>query len=114
MVAVLAALVIGILGVAIYWSQWFEPDDPPVEEPQRQHRRRFARRSRSGIVRCPEMIALPAGTFMMGSPADERGRSNVEGTSRSVTIRKSFALGRFEVTVGEFSAFMSVDRHVGR
>ena len=28
---------------------------------------------------CPEMVALPAGQFMMGSPADEPGRQKVEG-----------------------------------
>ena len=32
---------------------------------------------------CPEMVALPAGEFMMGSPENERGHLDVEHLSRS-------------------------------
>jgi formylglycine-generating enzyme required for sulfatase activity len=56
---------------------------------------------------CPEMVALPAGQFMMGSPEGERGRENVEGLPRRVVIPKRFAIGKFEVTVDQFSAFVS-------
>lgn len=56
---------------------------------------------------CPEMVALPTGTFMMGSPDGESGRENVEGAPRRVTIAKRFAIGRFEVTVDQFSAFVA-------
>ena len=31
---------------------------------------------------CPEMVVVPAGSFMMGSPADEEGRSEDEGPQR--------------------------------
>lgn len=108
-VAIIAALVIGILGIAIYWlDQWFGPEDPPAPASQGIS----AETARSPVAfrdcpTCPEMIALPAGEFMMGSPTSERGRSNVEGTPRAVTIRKPFALGRFEVTVEQFSTFVS-------
>jgi len=54
---------------------------------------------------CPEMVELPAGEFMMGSPDDEPGRKQVEGPPRRVVISKRFALGKFEVTVEQFSAF---------
>ena len=35
---------------------------------------------------CPEMVVVPAGTFMMGSPASEDGRDDVEGPQHAVTI----------------------------
>jgi sulfatase modifying factor 1 len=54
---------------------------------------------------CPEMVALPAGEFMMGSPKDERGRQASEGLPRRVVIPRRIAIGRFEVTVDQFSTF---------
>jgi len=56
---------------------------------------------------CPEMVELPAGEFMMGSPQDERGRDWTEGPQRRVVIAKRFALGRFEVTVDQLAAFVA-------
>ena len=35
---------------------------------------------------CPEMVVLPAGEFMMGSPESEKGRNKDEGPQRKVTI----------------------------
>jgi formylglycine-generating enzyme required for sulfatase activity len=55
---------------------------------------------------CPEMIVIPAGTFTMGSPANEPGRYDVEGPQRSVSIRQ-FAVGKFDVTRGQWAAFVS-------
>ena len=62
---------------------------------------------------CPEMVVIPAGTFMMGSPASEEGRSDDEGPQHRVTLR-SFALGRLEVTRSEYAAFVTAtDRGSG-
>jgi len=55
---------------------------------------------------CPEMVALPAGEFMMGAPANEVGRKDYEGLPRRVVIPKRFAIGRFMVTVDQFSRFV--------
>lgn len=55
---------------------------------------------------CPEMVVIPAGSFMMGSPANEKGRSRDEGPQRLVTLREPIALGRFPVTVREFRTFV--------
>lgn len=54
---------------------------------------------------CPEMVVLPAGEFMMGSPASERGHVDVEGLPRRVAIPRRIAIGKFEVTVDQISAF---------
>ena len=53
---------------------------------------------------CPEMVVVPAGTFTMGSPASEEGRNANEGPEHTVRVG-SFALGRYEVTRGEYAAF---------
>ena len=56
---------------------------------------------------CPEMVVIPAGSFMMGSPEDEEGRDDDEGPQHLVTIGAPFALGKYEVTRGQFSHFVS-------
>ena len=83
---------------------------------------------------CPEMIVVPAGTFIMGSPETEEGRLRavyaedgtaiiwtsideielpveegqrlvvVEGPQRYVTIDSAFAVGVYEVTFVEWNA----------
>jgi formylglycine-generating enzyme required for sulfatase activity len=53
---------------------------------------------------CPEMVVVPAGSFIMGSPASEAGRKNDEGPLRRVTIRQPFAVSKFEITFDEFDA----------
>jgi formylglycine-generating enzyme required for sulfatase activity len=54
---------------------------------------------------CPEMVAIPAGRFLMGSPPGEAGRLNNEGPQRWVDVPR-FALGKYEVTQGEWLAVM--------
>jgi formylglycine-generating enzyme required for sulfatase activity len=54
---------------------------------------------------CPRMVVIPAGNFTMGSPASEAERGLDEGPQRQVSIAQPFALGRSEVTVGEFRRF---------
>ncbi len=53
---------------------------------------------------CPEMVVVPAGRFMMGSPQSEEGRYSDEGPQRRVTIARPFAVGKFEVTFAEWDA----------
>ncbi len=55
---------------------------------------------------CPEMVVVPAGAFTMGSPASEPGRNTWEGPQHLVTIARPFAVGKFEVTVDQFAAFV--------
>ncbi|MEE8246283.1 MAG: SUMF1/EgtB/PvdO family nonheme iron enzyme, partial [Alphaproteobacteria bacterium] len=55
---------------------------------------------------CPELVLIPAGDFLMGSPKSERGRDRDEGPQHPVSIRQAFALGKYEVTRGEYAAFV--------
>src|SRR5262249_22422074 len=50
-----------------------------------------------------EMVRVPAGTFLMGSPDSEQGRNENEGPQHSVTI-SSFYMGKYEVTKAQWRA----------
>jgi len=54
---------------------------------------------------CPVMVGIPAGTFVMGSPASEPGRFDTEGPQHSVSV-KAFALGKYDVTIDQFLTFL--------
>jgi formylglycine-generating enzyme required for sulfatase activity len=48
-----------------------------------------------------DMIAIPSGNFVMGSPDSEEGRSNTESPQHSVTITP-FYMGKFTVTQAQW------------
>lgn len=54
---------------------------------------------------CPEMVMLPAGRFLMGSPENEAERFDWEGPQHEVMISRLFALGRYAVTFEEYDYF---------
>lgn len=51
-----------------------------------------------------DMVPVPAGTFVMGSPASEPGRNADEGPEHKVTL-KAFYIGAKEVTWSEYDEF---------
>ena len=51
----------------------------------------------------PEMIVVPSGSFLMGSPPDEEDRRATEGPQRAVTV-PSFALAATTVTFDQWAA----------
>ena len=53
---------------------------------------------------CPEMVVVPVGSYMMGSPPSETGRDADEGPVHRVTINEPFAVGRYEVTFAQWDA----------
>ena len=53
---------------------------------------------------CPELLEVPAGQFLMGSPPGEPGRGDDEGPQHTVTIARPFAAGKYEVTFEEWDA----------
>ncbi len=57
---------------------------------------------------CPEMVVLPSGGFMMGSPESEERRSGNEGPVRRVFVPKPFAVSKYEVTFDEWDACAAV------
>ncbi len=63
---------------------------------------------------CPELVRVPEGSFMMGSPDSEEGRRTDEGPQRQVTIAKPFAAGKFEVTFDEWDACVSAGGCTGK
>ncbi|HTI96813.1 MAG TPA: SUMF1/EgtB/PvdO family nonheme iron enzyme [Rudaea sp.] len=54
----------------------------------------------------PPLVVIPTGSFMMGAPAGESGARASEQPQRQVTIDAGFALGRNDVSVGEFRVFI--------
>ncbi len=51
----------------------------------------------------PELVWIAPGTFLMGSPATEAGRSSDEGPQTQVTLTRGFYMGKYEVTQSEFA-----------
>jgi formylglycine-generating enzyme required for sulfatase activity len=47
---------------------------------------------------CPDMVAIPAGSFMMGAPQGEKDSDSTEEPLHAVTIDKPFAISKSELT----------------
>lgn len=60
-----------------------------------------------------EMVAVPGGSFLMGSPDDEPLRDADEGPVRKVTL-SPFWMGKVEVTWDEYLAFFRATSSQGR
>ncbi|MBX3728221.1 MAG: SUMF1/EgtB/PvdO family nonheme iron enzyme [Candidatus Sumerlaeia bacterium] len=50
------------------------------------------------------LVRVPAGSFVMGSPSSERGRSSNESPQTSVTLSRAFYLGKYPVTQSQWLA----------
>jgi len=64
----------------------------------------FAAPGHRDCAECPEMVVLPAGSFMMGSASTEPGHDPNEAPLHEVTFATPFAIGRYEVTYDEWDA----------
>src|SRR5205085_9680464 len=70
--------------------------------------------------KCPEVVVVPAGAFTMGSSASEKSWAASHGgdlasvadesPQHQVSLR-SFALGKYDVTRGEYAAFVRETGH---
>ena len=61
---------------------------------------------------CPEMVVVPKGRFTMGAPAGEEETLPEQWRGHSVpqhlvTIRRKFAIGKFDVTRDEYAQFVT-------
>lgn len=56
---------------------------------------------------CPEMVVVPKGSFIMGTPADELQREPGEDPQHRVTFEHPFAVGRFSVSFDEWDACLA-------
>jgi formylglycine-generating enzyme required for sulfatase activity len=76
--------------------------DPYVLKPEAERALKAGDTFRECAQNCPEMIVVPAGEFIMGSPdANERPQ-------HKVTIGRPFAVSKFEVTFADWDACVSV------
>ena len=57
---------------------------------------------------CPEMVVVPAGEFMMGSPPTEKRAMPDEVPQHRVTIARPFAVSKYDVTFNDWDACVSV------
>ena len=80
---------------------WFDPTAPATGK-------RFYRAVQ--FVAPTNLVFIPPGTFMMGSPSNEVDRepppAREEGPQTAVTISKGFWMGKYLVTGKEFLAVM--------
>ena len=55
----------------------------------------------------PEMVVIPSGRFMMGSPEDERERFSCEGPQHEVNVN-TFFMGKYPVTQAQWKAVVAL------
>ena len=70
---------------------------------QRRSARFFTEDLGNGVIL--EMVSIPAGSFLMGSPDGERGRRDREGPQHWVTV-PGFFMGKYPVTQAQWQAVM--------
>ncbi|MEX0734885.1 MAG: SUMF1/EgtB/PvdO family nonheme iron enzyme [Steroidobacteraceae bacterium] len=58
---------------------------------------------------CPEMVVIPAGSFVMGTPAvrGARGAAAAERDAVVIELPRAFGLGRHEVTRAQYRRFIA-------
>ena len=99
------------------WSRFlsgYKEDNPYSGEDERLRREAVARRARAQARLAGAgneslggaMVRIEPGCFQMGSPPSEDGRYDNERRHR-VCIERAFAIGKHEVTVGQFRRFVT-------
>ncbi len=105
----IAVAAVALLAVAGIWAYQYN-EQQRLEEEKRRAAEASARKTLAAgeafrdCPTCPEMIVVPAGRFMMGSPDSESEALADERPQHPVTIAQAFAIGRYEVTFKEWDA----------
>jgi formylglycine-generating enzyme required for sulfatase activity len=60
---------------------------------------------------CPEMVVVPAGELVMGSPENEPERRAEEGPRHKVTVRERFAVSKGAITREQYEKFVDATGH---
>jgi formylglycine-generating enzyme required for sulfatase activity len=100
---------------------------PYLLSPEKENSLKGGETFRECKEQCPEMVVIPPGTFVMGSPdgetpvigldgipkpgplaAKEEGRSDHEGPQHEVKIGHAFAAGKYAVTFDEWDECVSL------
>ena len=94
------------------------PEGLHADEARRSLRAAAARVKRVGQVfrdceDCPELVVVPAGSYVMGSTSFEAERDEDEGPRHRVVIPEAFAVATTEVTRGEYAAFVRETGYAG-
>lgn len=91
------------------------PDFPFAREAAERYQREYAAARKLPLTLKDdlgiELILIPPGTFVMGSPETEPGRNKDERQHR-VTLTKPFYLAKHETTVGQFRKFIEATKYV--
>ena len=64
--------------------------------------------------RGPSMMVVPFGEFLMGSATGEPDASADEQPQHRVSFERGFAMGRYEITLGQFRRFVEATGYVPR
>jgi formylglycine-generating enzyme required for sulfatase activity len=122
--AVIYALLVGIIGGLIGWInqgaikeqwRWFATGRPfmqakiqpyvltaAAEQELKPHDAFRECAAEIGKDFCPELIVAASGSFVMGSPATEKGHGPAEEPQHAVKIEKPFAVSKFALTFDEW------------
>ncbi|MEM7249208.1 MAG: formylglycine-generating enzyme family protein [Acidobacteriota bacterium] len=92
----------------------FEKFEEEIERAHERLQADMAGAHRRGIDRLVtenggvELVRIPGGSFLMGSPEEEEGRWSNEVSVRRVTVPEFF-IGRHEVTVEQYGRFLAAN-----
>lgn len=90
-------------------GQTTSPKSKPKPTPAGKARHRAPKYFRD-CADCPEMLALPGGSYLMGSPATDQEGQDYEKPRHEVKVG-GFAIGKYEISKAQFAAFVEATNY---
>jgi formylglycine-generating enzyme required for sulfatase activity len=87
-------------------TQTPEQPEPKLTIKRQRHRAQYFTEDLGNGIGL-DMVLIPGGSFLMGSPEDELERSESEGPQRTVTV-PHFFLGKYSVTQAQWQAVLAL------